>query len=251
MATRTRVGAFIVTLLLGCLVSAVPAGPVSPASAADTSRSLEFSLDGGDTWSSVVPTSLFPAAFRVVPGDVLESTLSVRLTRDAPTVVAVSITNAEVDNPLFDSALTVAGRDEDGNGLAPMRLGAVEGCEPVIPTRILEPGETAPIELVVAISSELTRQQAVRARASFDLAIGLTDPGAPTTADGCPVDPSLVPGFPDTTPGGTTPSAGPGSIAFTGIDSIGPTLAIAAGAAAIGTLVLAFGRRRRKDGDAR
>ena len=85
-AALWRVAAALATFV------AVASTPVfaaaAPASAA-TSDDVEFSRDGGATWSDAAPTSLFGAGFLAVPGDLLETSLLIRSTRDTPTVAMV------------------------------------------------------------------------------------------------------------------------------------------------------------------
>lgn len=201
---------------------------------------VEFSSDGGGSWTSTPPVSLFEQNFRAVPGDRLEAAVLVRSTRAEPTVAMVAITNASTSDPLFDSALTVQGQDALGRGLTPSKLSALGSCDPLVPTRVLTAGQALPVTLVVDVSPTLTQNQAAQAVAAFDLEIALTDPGAPTTPNGCPIDPVVIAGF--------APAAG-GTIAYTGTDLVYPTLAVAGGVLALGALFVAVSRRRRERED--
>jgi hypothetical protein len=232
---RTLAGAAALVVAASTPVLAVTTS--SAAAAAD----VEFSSDGGATWSSTPPVSLFDQSFRAVPGDRLEAALMVRSTRSAPTVAMVAITNTATSDALFDSALTVRGQDGRGRGLAPVTLGALGPCDPLVPTRVLTRGEALPVTLVVDVSPTLTRNQAAEAVAAFDLAIALTDPGAPTTPNGCAIDPIVVAGF--------VPAAG-GTIAYTGTDLVYPTLAVGAAVFGLGWALVAVSRRRRAKADA-
>jgi hypothetical protein len=222
------------------VVAAVPPVlAVTTSSAAEIDDDVEFSTDGGATWSPTAPASLFPAGFLVVPGDSLESSLLVRSTRTEPTVAMVAITNASTDDSLFAGALTVQGQDDAGDGLPATPIAALAPCDAVVPTRVLETGEALPVTLVVSVSSSLRMSQAEDAVANFDLAIALADPGVPVAANGCPIDPTVIAGFAPTAPAS-------GTIAYTGAALVYPTLAVAASALAAGSLFVVAGRRRRR-----
>jgi hypothetical protein len=228
-----------VTVVAALVVAAstpVLAVTASYAAAAD----VEFSSDGGASWSAAPPSSLFDQSFRAVPGDRLEAAVLVRSTRAEPTVAMVAITNASTSDPVFDSALTVQAGDARGRGLAPSKLSSLGACDAVVPTRVLTRGQALPVTLVVDVSPTLTRNQAAQAVAAFDLEIALTDPGAPTTPNGCPIDPVVIAGF---------AGAAGGSIAYTGTDLVYPTLGFAAVALALGGVFVCASRRRRAKGD--
>lgn len=228
--------------LLAAIVVATAASVLAvTASAAASPAGLEFSTDAGASWSGTAPAALFDPAFRVVPGDRLESTVLVRSTRAAPTVMMVAITDAGISDALFDEAVTLQGDDGSGRGLPATRLSAIAACDQAVPTRTLVAGQVVPITMTVAVSPDLVQQEAQGAVARFDLLIGLTDPGAPTTPNGCPVDPVVVSGF-------AVPGSASGTIAYTGTDAVLPTLVVSAAAlAAGGLLALAGSRRRRED----
>ena len=202
---------------------------------------VEFSSDGGASWSGTPPVSLFDHDFRAVPGDHLEAGVLVRSTRSVPTVAMVAISKATTSDPLFDSALTVRAADARGRGLAPSRLSALGACDELVPTRVLTRGQALPVTLVVEVSPTLTRNQAATAVAAFDIEIALTDPGAPTTPNGCPIDPAVIAGF--------APAAS-GTIAYTGTDLVYPTLGFAGAILAVGGVFVALSRRRRDRTDA-
>ena len=243
--------------------AAVPArSAASPAAAlaASTASSddLEFSRDGGATWSASPPASLFGAGFLAVPGDLLEASLVIRSVRDTPTLAMVAITNASTTDPLFDSALTVRGSDGDGAGLAGSRLSALDPCAAVVPTRVLRRGETLPVIIAIAVSTTLDRQQAANATAQFDLEVALSDVGAPTLPNGCPVAPAVITAFGGDAAGGG--AAGDGATAAApGIDPASsarlfadagpvvgyPFFAFVAGALVAGWLLVLGARRRR------
>jgi hypothetical protein len=230
-----------VTVAVLAVVAVLCTG-VAGASAA--SSPLEFSMDGGSTWSATPPDSLFPQEFRAVPGDSLEQTLLVRSTRETPTVAMVAITGAGVDDSLFGAALTVQGEDAAGAGLPPTALTAIGTCDPLVPTRVLVAGEELPVTLVVDVSPTLTRRQADDAVARFDLSIALTDPGNPTLPTGCPVDATVIAGFPTAGIAGTAP------LAYTGAALVYPALGVAAATLAAGWILVGLGRRRKRHPEA-
>jgi len=208
----------------------------SPAAAAP--GDMEFSTDGGASWSLTPPTALFDQDFRFVPGDSVTEVLLVRSLRTVPTVAMVALDDATVNDSLYESALLVAAEDEDGDGLAATRLAAIDSCAQVIPTRVVPAGEVLMIAFTVSVSSALVVQQAQDAVASFDLQLALTDVGAPTTPNGCPIDPAVIAGF--------AAVAVPGSIAYTGLDVIPAATAMTI-TLLVGALLLAAARRRREE----
>ena len=209
----------------------------SPAVAAP--GDMEFSTDGGASWSLTPPASLFDQDFRFVPGDTVTEVLLVRSLRAVPTVAMVALEDATVNDALYESALLVAAADEDGDGLAMTRLAAVGDCAQVIPTRVMRAGEVLMIAFTVSVSSALVVQQAQNAVASFDLQVALTDVGAPTTPNGCPIDPAVIAGFPIA---GSSP---PASIAYTGLDLVPAVIAMTL-TLLLGGLLLGAARRRRE-----
>ena len=231
---RTLAGAAALVVAASTPVLAVTASHAA-------SPDVEFSSDGGASWSASPPVSLFDQNFRAVPGDRLEAAVLVRSNRPVPTVAMVAISKASTSDPLFDSALTVRGSDARGSGLVPSRLSALGVCDQLVPTRVLTRGQALPVTLVVEVSPTLTRNQAATAVAAFDIEIALTDPGAPTTPNGCPIDPVVIAGF----------GAGAGGkIAYTGTELVSPTFGVAAGLLALGGVLAAVGRRRRRAGEA-
>ena len=208
----------------------------SPAAAAP--GDMEYSTDGGATWSLTPPPTLFPASFRAVPGDTLTATLFVRMLRSAPTVAMAVVSNAFVNDPMYNSALTISGDDGTGAGLTSTALMSVADCAPVVPTTVLTTGEVMQITFVVDVSPTLVAQQAQQAVAAFDLELGFTDVGAPTAPNGCPIDPTVIDGFPI----GSTIT---GNIAYTGTDVL-PAVAIAAAAWGVGLWLVIASRRRKQ-----
>jgi hypothetical protein len=235
-ARRARAMLASIVVAAGSLVLAVTT------STAAAPADLQFSADGGASWSDSAPASLFDQSLRVAPGDRLEATLLVRSTRQTPTVLMVAITDASVSDTVFDEAITVQGDDGTGAGLAPTRLSGLAPCDAVVPTRTLRAGQQVPIGMAVNVSPALAGHQAENAVARFDLQIGLTDAGAPTTPNGCPVDPTVIAGFAQ--PGS---QSGTGRIAFTGTSLVVPALAVAGAALVAGALLAVVGRRRRRD----
>lgn len=237
-ASGWRRGAVLASILVAAGSSVLAVTTSTTAATAE----LQFSADGGASWSDTAPTTLFDASWRAVPGDRLQTSLLVRSTRDAPTVMMVAIADAAVSDPLFDEAITVQGDDGTGAGLPATRLSALAACEEVVPTRTLVADQQVPIEMTVNVSPALAGHQAENASARFDLQIGLADVGAPTTPNGCPIDPAVIAGF--AAPGSQT---GTGRIAYTGTDLFHPALAVAASALGAGALLALAGRRRRED----
>jgi hypothetical protein len=236
-----RRAAVLASVLVAAGSSVLAVTTSSSAATAD----LQFSADGGASWSDTAPASLFDPSWRAVPGDRLQASLLVRSTRDAPTVMMVAIADASISDPLFDEAITVQGDDGTGAGLHATRLSALAACDAVVPTRTVVAGQRVPIEMAVNVSPSLAGHQAENAVARFDLQIGLTDVGAPTSPNGCPVDPTVIAGF--AAPGSQT---GTGRIAYTGTDLFYPALAVAGSALVVGALLALAGRRRREEGGA-
>ena len=199
---------------------------------------VEYSLDEGATWSTTPPASLFDASFRYVPGDTVTAVLLVRSLRADPTVVAAVIDNASVPDADYASALTVSADDGTGAGLAPVLLADAPDCAPLVPPRVLQTGEILRIELSIAISPDLVAQESQNEVASFDVELGMTDVGVPTLPNGCPIDPTVIPGLPG---GGTG-----GPVAVAGVDLV-PATILATLAFVSGGVLLAIARRTRTE----
>lgn len=231
------------------LAVALLLGVGTPGVANATAPSVEYSRDGGSTWSLTPPSFLFLSAVRYVPGDVATENLLIRSLRSDPTFVQLSLTNAVISDASLDAAMTIQGADAAGDGLQPTNFSALTTCQPVVPDRILTQGQIVSVSLTIRVSPTLTGQQAQEESGSFDLAVALSDPGAEIAPNGCAVNPVVIPGTgtPPSSSGQPSESAG---LAYTGATLAYPALVTAAIALGIGWLFVMVSRRRRGSNDA-
>ena len=242
----TPSGLFMVML---AITAGAVLGAGAPVPAHAAAPSVEYSSDGGLTWSASPPSFLFTNAPRFVPGDVVTENLLIRSLRTDPTLVWVSLANASFNDPLLDSMLTVEGADVSGAGLQATRLDALTSCTSVVPGRVLAHGQTVSVALTLRVSSALTGRQAQDATGHFDLALAFSDPGPMTAPNGCAVGSVPVPGT-------GTPSAGQpatsdertdtAGLAYTGGFVAYRSLIISACALGVGWLFLMVPRRRTR-----
>jgi hypothetical protein len=216
-------------------------GAEMPAAAA-AAPTVDYSRDGGMTWSAIPPPFLFSSTLRFVPGDVATAHLLIRSLRPDPTLMQVSLANAATTSSLLESALTVEGADAAGAGLAPTNFGALTTCQSVVPDRVLARGQVVSVSLTLRVSPTLSGRQAQDSLGYFDLALAMSDPGAPITANGCEVDPVLIPGTGD---GPDIPRTERAGLAYTGATLAYPAIITALIALGVGWLFVLMGRRRR------
>ena len=196
----TPPGLFMVML---AITAGVVLGAGAPVPATAAAASVEYSRDGGLTWSASPPSFPFSNAPRFVPGDVITENLLIRSLRTEPTFLRVSLAKASFNDPLLDSMLTVEGADASGTGLQATRLGSLIRCTSVVPGRVLAYGQTMSVSLTLRVSSALTGQQAQDAAGHFDLVLAFSDPGPMTAPNGCAVGSVFIPGT------GTPPAGQP------------------------------------------
>jgi hypothetical protein len=238
--------------------------PAAVASAAPSS--LEFSVDGGASWMSAPPSTVFDPAFRFVPGDVLSHTLLFRSTRPEPTAVIVTLGAHSVSEALLAEALSLSAADDDGNGISATRLSSLRECEPLVPVRVVQQNEPMAITLSIAVSTTLANRDAQSSISTSTITIGLTDPENTAALAGCLPDAAAVPPaaiptvvIPVSGPDATVPdavesalpadqsSAEQGSgLASTGFARLQQTLIAAGAAVTAGGLLLLIARRRRR-----
>jgi hypothetical protein len=216
----------------------------APASATAAAPAVEYSRDGGLTWSATPPSFLFSSSMRFVPGDVVTQNVLIRSLRTDPTLMQVSLANATTTDSSLESALTIEGSDAAGAGLAPSTFDALTTCQPVVPDRVLTRGQILSVSLTLRISPTLTGRQAQDSVGRFDLALGMSDPGPAIAPDGCAVDPVLIAGIGFESGTTRTESAG---LAYTGGTLAYPAIITALIALGIGWLFVAVGRRRRRE----
>lgn len=222
------------------VAAAVVVGTALPAAAAP--GDIEYSTDGGTTWSATPPASIFPASYRMVPGDTLARQLLIRSDRVEDTYFFATINKKGTTDPVLSQGLTLAATDAAGKGLAPTPFGDIQPCTTVVPPRVLRTGEIYTINLTTHLSDTLTGTQGQDAVQDFDLMLGMGDPVGALTVNGCPVDPTLIPGFRPI----PAASGEGGGLARTGSDGVSGYLVGGGVLLGFGGLFLVAARRRRK-----
>jgi len=224
------------------LAAALAAALVLVATPAQAVGEVEYSIDGGSSWSTTPPSSLFDSSFRYVPGDTATAVLLIRSLRTESTMVMAVIDNAAVPDPMYATALRVWADDETGEGLDPMMLAAAPDCAALVPAGALETGEVMRIELSLGVSAALVAQQAQGSVASFDVEVGMWDADVAAAPTGCPDDPVVIPGLPNAP---AIPGTG-GSTAIAGADILPATIA-ATLLFGLGFALVGMARRRREE----
>ena len=217
--------------------------PVAATAAAPT---VDYSRDGGLTWSAAPPSFLFSSSMRLVPGDAMTENVLIRSLRADPTLMQVSLANATTASALLESALTVEGADAAGAGLTPTTLDALTTCQTVVPDRVLAQGEIVSVSLTMRVSSSLTGQEAQDSIGYFDLALAMSDPGTAIAPNGCAVNAVLIPG---TGEGQDTPRSIPAGLAYTGTTLAYPAIITTLVALGVGGLFVLIGRRRGRENE--
>jgi hypothetical protein len=191
---------------------------------------LRYSLDGRH-WTSVPPSSLFPAGWRPVPGAAIRATLYLRSTRSERTIVGVYAGPASASAAALLAHTSLTG---DGHRVP---LSSHPGCALVVRQRVLAHGDTMAVPLTLAVDPALTSARG--ATLNVDLELALSDTGVATLPGHCPVAPALVHAFPPPdSPSATLPDTGA---------PISPWLPLAgATAVVLGALTLAGPRLRRR-----
>ena len=221
-------------------------GAGMPVAASAAAPVVEYSRDGGLTWSAAPPSFLFSSSMRLVPGDAMTENVLIRSMRLDPTLMQVSLANATTANSLLESALTVEGADATGAGLTPTTLDALTTCETVVPNRVLAQGEIVSVSLTMRVSSSLTGQEAQDSIGYFDLALDMSDPGTSITPNGCTANSVLIPGTGD---GQDTPRTTPAGLAYTGAAPAYPAIITTLVALGVGWLFVLMGRRRGRESE--
>ena len=89
------------------VAAAVVVGTALPAAAAP--GDIEYSTDGGTTWSATPPASVFPASYRMVPGDTLARQLLIRSDRVEDTYFFATISKKGTADPVLSQLKAVQG----------------------------------------------------------------------------------------------------------------------------------------------
>lgn len=210
--------------------------PATAATAADP-LPLEFSLDGV-SWSVEPPSSLL-APTVLVPGGGVSATLYLRSIRPEQSVLSVSVANVFFSGPAIGDALTLTRTDSSGGRIV-VPLSAAVDCTEVLPTQLISEGQVVPVPLNLVLDPGLAGIDAQGQTAGFDIAVGLSDLDAPTLPNGCPIDPEVIPAFPD------EESAAGGEIPTTGTEPA-PILLIALVMFVLGGLISLTTRRSRRN----
>ena len=221
-------------------------GAGMPSAATAAAHPIEYSRDGGLTWTAIPPSFLFSSTMRLVPGDAVTENVLIRSLRADPMLMQVSIANATTADALLESALTIGGADAAGAGLTPTTFDALTTCQPIVPDRVLAQGQIVSVSLTLQLSPTLTGDQAQDSVGHFDVALAMSDPGASIAPNGCAVDSVLIPG---TGEGPDTPRTDPAGLAYTGAALPYPAVITTLIALGVGWVFVLIGRRRERESE--
>jgi len=254
------------TWLVGTAVGiALVAAGATPAAAEEEPVEVLLSSDG-IVFSSAPPHGILDPLARLVPGESLASALWIRNPATTRAVVRVSATRLSIPSSSFAEDISLTTTDAQESGTRSRTLAQLTECETLVPSRVIEGGETMRLDLVFAMSADAVNvSQNQRAHLSVLVAMRDADAGA-FAASACDdvgviVEPNPVapnpdgPAVPD--PSGATPAgpssvpasteSGPGSLARTGEDLPVPLIAI--GAVLLGVGFFLLGARRRRESE--
>jgi len=259
------------TWLVGTAVGiALVAAGATPAAAEEESVEVLLSSDG-IVFSSAPPHGILDPLARLVPGGSLASALWIRNPATTRAVVRVSATRLSIPSSSFAEDISLTTTDAQESGTRSRTLAQLSECETLVPSRVIEGGETMRLDLVFAMSADaLNVSQNQRAHLSVLVAMRDADAGA-FAASACddvgvivepnPVAPNPVapnpdgPAVPDpsrATPAGpssvpASTESGPGYLARTGEDLPVPLIAIGAVLLGVGFFLLGARRRRERE----
>lgn len=243
MSRRSPLRAAAAALIGLALATAVPMTAL--AATAPVPANIQYSIDGGATWSRVPPVAWFQGIGTLVPGDVVSRTLTVQSLRNAPTLFQLAVNGIEIANSDLLSAVTIEARDAIGAGIEPTLLSDLGECDALVPNRVLTAGEIVPVTLTLRVTSALAGRAAQDSAGDFTMALGLSDPGPSVAANGCPAAPVTIAGIDSP----TVPTAAVSGLAYTGSALVVPSVIVAGVALGVGGLLLAIAARRRRRGE--
>ena len=179
--------------------------PAAPASAAP--GGLEFSRDGV-SWQSATPASVFDTTPVLVPGVSQTATWFVRNGHTQKARFSAVISDVTWSSAVAAELFELAASDGIGGGFAATPVGQIVDCAAATTDRILQPGEIARVNVSVGIPATVDGTTGFSESMSFALALALAEPSAPVGADGCPVDPIIIPSLPGRPAGSGAGTAG-------------------------------------------
>ena len=212
---------------------------------------LQVSVDGV-AWAEDAAGPIFPASSRLVPGDLLESTVWLRNASDEVARLGFSATSAWASSADFADDLVVSARLIGTGQRAAASWTAAAGCAALIEGTLLAPGETVGLRVGVDFSSSAPEREGAGDRATVDFVAVLRDP-AVSRGPAADCSGTVLPGLPRSPEpagresGGAPPTVSSGSIASTGADAMmaGFVAVLAAGLVATGVLLLMAHSRAR------
>lgn len=221
--------------LLGLALAVAPSDGAAPASAAV--GGLAVSGDGV-TYRADNALPIFPAHWRLVPGDVETSSVWVRNDGPSEARLRIDLVDPTTDDPVFAAGVEISAepRPASVTSAASVAVGAAIDngpCTVLSDDRVLAAGESARVDVTARVSAELSGLEGQRGTVGFGMRgvlMGATvgtphEPGTP--CGGLPVPPDA----------GELPRTG----------GILPGLALAVGAVAAATGVVVFSAARRRD----
>lgn len=205
---------FLRAALAAAATAVLVAVPLQPAVAA--ADGLEFSRDA-ISWQTTAPASVFEGDVVLAPGGAQTATWYIRNGHGERARISAVITDVTWSSALAAEMFELAAKDGTGGGFAAQPIGTIGACTAAIEDRILQPGEIVGVTVTVGIPASISGTTGFDESMGFALALSLADVTAPVGADGCPVDPLVIPGNQtSTSPArggapGTFTGAGPGS----------------------------------------
>lgn len=194
---------FLATLAAAAVVGSAVIVPAMPAVA--DSDAFQFSRDGV-TWTSAAP-GIFDTQPTLVPGGGQTSTWHVRNVHEGAARISVALVDVELSSETAGEVFVLSLADGRGGRFAETPVGEIRDCTPLIPQRVIAPGDSIALAVTVGMPSTVDGSLGEGESVTFGLALSLTDPVVPEL-EGCAEAPQVVP----LTPAPPRPSSGPGRV---------------------------------------
>jgi hypothetical protein len=208
-------------------------GAALPAQAAPSGGVLG-STDGA-TFSSALPSGLFPSTTVMIPGAVRTATLYVKNDSSVPSQLFVSASRVVVSSPAFAQSLSLRATSASSPATTAVRLDRVAGCAALL-AQPLAPGAVTELTLTLAMADVAERvAQGDSLSATLGVALVESDTSI-TPTSGCDLSGIQLPvlALPDPD----------GGLAFTGSAILYPALMAVGVLLGAGTLFVLAARRR-------
>lgn len=145
-----------VALTTGAAAALVIGGAALPASA-DTAAPIEILVSNdGVHFAPTLTDNLFLGADHLIPGGSVTETFWVKNPTAAAAAMRISATEVHSSNPAYAALLTLSTWDSGSGETAEQDLGAVEGCDILVPSQQVGAGETVKVTLALTLDSAVT-----------------------------------------------------------------------------------------------